>query len=85
MDPKEIGERQPPAQMDAEDEYLKDTDQRWFSQLSEAQESGDLADPEGVWTGEGYMIDEIRRIAAEHPETRRHLVPLIKKYGRAGR
>lgn len=84
MDPREIGKKQPPAQMDAEDAYLADTDQRWFTQLSDAQESGRLSDPNGVWTGEGYMVEEIRRIAAQHPETRRHLLPLLKKHAARG-
>jgi len=76
----DIGKAKPPAQMDAEDAYLKDTDQKENSQLQDAQESGKLSDPSGVWDGEGYMINEIRRIASQHPETRKHLVPLLKRH-----
>ena len=82
MIPSDIGKQKPPAQMDAEDSFLKDVDQRSNSQLQDAQETGKLSDPGGVWDGEGSMIDAIRKVANTHPETRVHLVPLLKKYAK---
>jgi hypothetical protein len=79
MNPRDIGRKKAPEVGDG-GESLKNTDQRWFSQLTEAQEDGKLSDPEGLWRGDGYMINEIRRIANEHPETRKHLVPLIRRH-----
>jgi hypothetical protein len=82
MNPNDIGKRKAPAQMDAEDAYLKNVDQVHFSELQDKHESGDL---KRVWDGTGYLVDALRKAASDNPSLRKHLVPILKKYAQKTR
>lgn len=67
-DPKDIGKIKAPAQMDAEDTYLRDTDQRGFSELSTKYERGETA-----------FRAKVAKLAHDVPELRKHLIPLLRQ------
>ena len=61
FDPHDIGKRKPPEVNDTAP-YLKNTDQRWLSEVGDEYPSHTP-----VWDGEGYAPDDvIRRIARRH-------------------
>lgn len=66
-DPKDIGKTKPPEQSDPNEPYLKDLDQREFSELSTKYQRGD--------TG---LKTKVARLAHEVPELRKYLVPLLR-------
>jgi len=47
-DPREIGKERGPAQMDADEGYMRDFDQRWFSEVIDEAKS-----PGSTWDGHG--------------------------------
>lgn len=58
FDPKDIGKQKTPEVNDTA-LYLRDTDQRWFSEVENLYPS-----PSQVWDGEGYMPEQrIRKLA----------------------
>jgi len=65
FDPQEIGAKKKHQTMTPDQPYLDVFDQDEFVELSEAQESGLLA--------------EMQKCASDNPETRQHLIPLLKQ------
>jgi len=64
----DLGKRKPPKTLMPDDDLGEHFDQRRFDETQEKREKGLLA--------------EVQKVAHEHPETRRHLVPLIRKFAR---
>lgn len=64
FDPKDIGKEKPPVR-DPDEPYMDTFKQNEFDDLSKAQEDGLLA--------------EMQKCASEHPETRQHIIPLLKQ------
>lgn len=75
FDPAEIGEVTPPAQIDPNEPYLNDFDQRTWSELSEKYQSGQLGD----FQSENLAV-KVAALAKAHPELRPHLIPLLRKH-----
>jgi len=69
-DPKNIGKTKAPAKSDPNEPYLKDFDQRWFSELSDKYERGDTA-----------LRSKVAKLARDVPELRKHLVPILRRDG----
>jgi hypothetical protein len=62
FNPKDIGKQKKPEVNDTTP-YLKDTDQRWFSEVSELYPSTGMT----VWNGEGYPPEKtIRKLATRY-------------------
>lgn len=64
FDPQEIGKRKPPVR-DPDEPYMDVFEQDEFEELSQGYEQG--------------LIAEMQKCASENPETRQHLVPLLKQ------
>ena len=62
----DLGKRKPPVVLEPDDDLGGHFDQGWFSEQQRMRDEGLLA--------------EIRKVAAQHPETRKHLVPLLRRY-----
>jgi hypothetical protein len=67
-DPKDIGTIKAPAQTDPNEPYLKQFDQKGFSELSKKYQRGETA-----------LKTAVAKLAMEHPELRVHLVPLLRE------
>jgi predicted DNA-binding WGR domain protein len=67
-DPKNIGKTKAPAKMDAEDAYLKDFDQRNWSELSTKYQRGDTE-----------LKAKVAKLAREVPELRPYLIPMLRQ------
>lgn len=67
-DPKGIGKIKAPAKSDPNEPYLKDLDQRWFSELSTKFERGDTE-----------LKSKVAKLARDVPELRKHLIPLLRQ------
>ena len=73
VDPKDIGTIKPPMQVGPASPDLKGQfDQREWSELSKGYEQGTI--------GEDAMLEvKVAKLAAEVPELRKHLLPLLRK------
>lgn len=67
-DPKGIGKTKAPDQTDLNEPYLKELDQRGFSELSTKFERGDTE-----------LKAKVAKLARDVPELRKHLVPLLRQ------
>jgi len=65
FDPNDIGKRTPPAQSNPDEPYMDTFNQDEFDELSEGYDEG--------------LIAEMQKCASVHPETRPHLIPLMKQ------
>lgn len=71
QDPKDIGKTKKPIQVDPHSPYLKDMDQRNWSEMSRKYQQGLLA--------EKKLAAQVAKLAHEVPSLRPHLVPLLKQ------
>ena len=67
-DPKNIGKTTPPRIVEPNEPYLKDFDQRGFSELTDKYERG-----------ETELAAKVAKLSNDVPEMRKYLVPLLRE------
>jgi len=62
----DLGKKKAPVVLEPDDDLGDHFDQSWFDEQQRLRDDGLLA--------------EIRKVALENPKTRRHLVPLLRRF-----